>query len=117
MHKYIVIPRGSRAHITVVSMKKSPLWKLFTVIELSENMRIGQDQFLQHFERCLLKLGNRELKIVELPDSIHISPEYAYKIQDDSSIAIRESLKNFVEKIIPDINGNFYASEQQLFLG
>ena len=69
-------------------------------------MRIGLDQSLQHFDRCLLKLGNGDLQIAELPDSIHISPEYMYEIQDDSSIAIRESLRHFVEKIFPDIIGN-----------
>ena len=45
-------------------------------------------------------------KIAELPDSIHISPEYLYQIQDDSSIAIREFLRHFVEKIFPKIIGN-----------
>ena len=55
-------------------------------------MIIGQDQFLQHFDRCLFKLGNGDLPIAELPDSIHIPPENLFEIQDDSSNAIRESL-------------------------
>ena len=44
--------------ITAASMKKSHLWRFFTDVDLSENMRIGQNQSLQHFDRCLLKLGN-----------------------------------------------------------
>ena len=54
-------------------------------------MRIVQDQLLQHFDRCLLKLGNGDLPIAELTNSIHISPEKQCKIQDDSDIAISES--------------------------
>ena len=114
---YIVIPRVSRAHIIAASMKKSHLWRLFTVFELSENMTIGQDQPPQHFDRCLLILGNGDLQIAELPDSIHISPEYPYEIQDDSGIAIRESLRHLEEKILPDINGNFHAPEKQWIFG
>ena len=68
-------------------------------IEFSENIRIGQDQSLQHFDRCLLKLGNGDLQIAELPDSIHIPLEKLHEIQDDSGIAIWESIRHFVEKI------------------
>ena len=98
-------------------MMKSPFWRFFTVIELSENMRISQDQSQQHFDRCLLQFGNGDLPMEELPDSILISPEYPYKMQDDTSIAIRESLREFAEKIFPDINGNFHAPEQQWIIG
>ena len=38
-------------------------------------MRIGQDESLQHFDRCLLKLGIGDHPIEELPDSIHIPPK------------------------------------------
>ena len=51
--------------------------------------------------------------MAELHDSIHILPENQYKIRDDSSIAIRESLRHFLEKIFPDINANFHAPEYQ----
>ena len=80
-------------------------------------MTIGQDQFLKHFDRCLLKLGNGAQPIAELRDSIHIPPENPCEIQDDSGIAIRESLRHFVEKIFPDINANLSAPEQQWILG
>ena len=117
MYVNIVIPRGSRAHITEISMKKSPLWRFFTVLKLSENTRIVQDQSLQHFDRCLLKLGNGDLPTAELPDSTHIQPENPYKIQDDPGIAIRESRRHIVNKTFPDINANFHAPEQQWILG
>ena len=70
-----------------------------------------------HFDRCLLKFGNGDLQIAELPDSIHISADYLHKIQDDSGIAVRESLRNFVEKIFSDIDGSFHAPEQQWIFG
>ena len=57
-HIYIGITKCSRANITAASMKKSPLWRIFTVFELSDNMRFVQDQSLQLFDRWLLKLGN-----------------------------------------------------------
>ena len=76
-------------------------------------MRIGQDQSLQHFHRCLLIFGNGDLPIAELPDIIHIPPENPYKIQYDSGVSIRESLRHFVEKIFPNIDANFHAPEQQ----
>ena len=68
---------------------------------------------MQHFDSSLLKLGNGDLPIAELPVSIHIPPENPYGTQDDSGIAIMESLRHFVEKIFPDINANFHAPEQQ----
>ena len=105
-----------RAHITAASMKKSPLGDS-SVNKFSENMRIGQDESMQHFDRCHLMMGNGDLQIEELPNIIHIPPEYPYKIQDDSGIAIRQSLRHFVEKIFPDINGNFHAPEQHWIFG
>ena len=41
---HIVISRGSRANIIAATMKKRLFRKIFTVFEMSENMRIGQDQ-------------------------------------------------------------------------
>ena len=117
LYIYIVIPRGSRAPITAAPMRKIQYWRFFIVIELREDIRICKDQSLQHFDRCLLKLGNEELKIAELPDSINISPEYLCEIRDDSGIAIRESIRHFVEKIFSDINGTFYAPEEQWIFG
>ena len=52
-----------------------------------------------------------DLPIAELRDSIHIPPENPYEIKDDSGIAIRESLRHYVEKVFPDINANFHAPE------
>ena len=80
-------------------------------------MRIDQELSLQHFDRCLHKFGNGDLQIADPPDSIHISPENLYEIQDDSGIAIMESFMHFMEKIFPDINENFHAPEQLWIFG
>ena len=74
-------------------------------------MRIGQDQSLQHLDRCLLILGNGDQPIAELRDSIHIPPDNPYKIQDDSGIAIKQSDRHFVGKIFPDITAILNAPE------
>ena len=80
-------------------------------------MRLGQDESLLYIDRCLLKFIHGDLQIAELPDSIHIPPENVYEIQDDSGIAIRVSIRNFVEKIFPDINANSHAPEQEWIFG
>ena len=66
-------------------------------------MRIGPDQSLRHFDICLLQVGNGDLPMAELPDSIHVPPENLYEIQDDFGIAVRESLRFFVEKTFCNI--------------
>ena len=106
-----------RAHITAATMKKRSIWRFFIVTELREYMRLGLDQSHQHFDRCKLKLENGDLQRAVLPERIHISPEYLYEIQDDSGIAIRQSIWYIVEMIFPDINGNFHAPEQQWIFG
>ena len=68
---------------------------------------------MRHINMWLYKLGNGYLPIVKLPDSIQIPPRYLYEIQHDSCIAIRESLRKFLEKTLPNINANFHAPEQQ----
>ena len=80
-------------------------------------MRISQDQSLRQFDSCLLILGNGDLPIAEVTDGIHIPTENLCEIQDDSGIAIRESIRHFVGKIFPYINANFRASEQQWIIG
>ena len=66
---------------------------------------------MQHFDRCLLILGSLDLPMAELPDSILIPPESSYEIQYDSGIAIMESIRHFVEEILPDITAKFNATE------
>ena len=51
--------------------------------------------------------------MAELRDSIHIPPENQCEILNDSGIAIRESLRYFVEKIFTDNNAYFHAPEQR----
>ena len=114
---FIVIPRGSRAHITTASLEKSQLWKIFTVFDLSENVRIDKDRSYQHLGRCLLIFGNGDLPIAEQPDSIHIPPVNLCEIQDDSGIAIRVSIRHLVERIFPDITANFNIPEHQWIFG
>ena len=72
---------------------------------------------MQHLFRCILKLGNRDLSIAELPDSIDTRSENPYKMQDYFGISIMEFPRHFVEKIFPDINANFLVPEQQWIFG
>ena len=83
--------------------------KAHFVFEHNESVTIGQDKFLLHFDMCLLKLGNGDIPVAELRDSLNIPPENLYRVQDDSDIAIR----HFVENIFPDIDAIIHAPEQQ----
>ena len=118
---HIVIPRGSRAHFKAASMEKSPILRFFTVFELSEDMWIGQDKSRQHFDRCLLKLGNIDPPLAEQLESIHIPPENLCKVQGDSGIAITIittsaiTIRHFMVKIFPDINANFHVESLEIF--
>ena len=64
--------RKSRAQTTAASIRNSPVWKFFTVKELTENMRVGSDPDLKEFDDWLLKLGNDSLLIHERPDWIAV---------------------------------------------
>ena len=80
-------------------------------------MRIALDQSLQLFDRCLHKLANGDLPIAELPDSIYVLQEIIYEFQDDSGIAIKDSIRHFVEKMFPDINANLNATVNRWIFG
>ena len=49
------------------------------------------------------QIENGDLPIAEQPDSIHITPENLYEMQDDSGIAIRKSPRQYVDKLFRDI--------------
>ena len=68
-----VMPHGSRTSIVENCLKRSPLWKHFVVIKLTENMRAHKDQ--HNFADWLLRLGEGKLKCarnVNIEDSIEI---------------------------------------------
>ena len=64
-----------------------------------ENIRVGQDNNLQHLYRQLLDLGNGELPIVELPDKIQIPAEFPFEIDDAPRQQVKLSLKQFVQAV------------------
>jgi hypothetical protein len=98
-----VVPRGSRASITGASLQKSPLWKHFNVVELTENMRVGNDPSLQWFHEWLLNLGDGKLPIVEAPDIIELPERFVFPINDDSPGKINTSKLEFIHKIFPNM--------------
>ena len=53
-----VIPNANRAQVVDSTLKKSPLWKFFTVMQLTENMRVqlSLDPDAQVFDEFTLKL-------------------------------------------------------------
>ncbi|MCP3663823.1 MAG: hypothetical protein GY696_15250, partial [Gammaproteobacteria bacterium] len=56
-----VIPHGSRADILEASIKNSVLWNEFETLQLSQNMRVGLNPELQHFDDWQLQLGNGQI--------------------------------------------------------
>ncbi|GBG72718.1 hypothetical protein CBR_g12286 [Chara braunii] len=56
-----VVKHGSRAQQIDASMKMSPLWKIFEVHQLTENMRIlslGNDEMTRMYDHFLMQIGN-----------------------------------------------------------
>ena len=68
-----VMLHASRTLIVENCLKRLSLWPLFTIIKLTQNMRVQQDQ--QQFSKWELQLGNEQLHTVcddDLPDSVDI---------------------------------------------
>ena len=101
-----VFIHGARSHITSASFKQSKLWKHFQIWPLQENMCVGADPSLKPFDDWLLKMGNGELQVKELPDKIEIPiiNKMLFNIDDSTEESKNTSLMKFVHLIFPNMN-------------
>lgn len=97
-----VVKKGGRAQVVRASLKKSPLWRDITVLELHTNMRahLHGDQRAGEFAAFLLRVGNGELPALgEIgPDTIAVPEEIRSPARDVGELATR---------VFPDIQVNY----------
>ena len=101
-----VVPGANRAGIVSHCINQSPLWRKFKILKLTQNMRVhaSGDARLEEFDQWTLALGNGEVDKAAIPTSniaTRIPPNTA-KSRD----AERKAMKDFIEKIFPDLSHN-----------
>ena len=99
-----VVPGASRAGTVDTCLNRSLLWNKFTVLKLTENMRVraSGDATLIAFDKWLLSLGDGTAPVdgngmVELPE------EQCVTIDKDNE---DKSMREFCQKIFPNLNEN-----------
>ncbi len=98
-----VIPRASGAQIISASIRKSPLWNLFRIRQLTQNMRIGVNAELQYFDNWLCDMGNGCIPLVETPDTVELPVTSIFPIDNSSLSTTKQTLKKFISEIYPDL--------------
>jgi len=94
-----VVIRGTRAHIIDACIKSSELWKYVTVLHLTINMRI-QDNEQKQFVNYLLQIGEgKELVYPEIGEDM-------IKLQDDITLN-NENVDSLITEIFGNINDNY----------
>ena len=105
-----VVPGANRAQIEKSCLNHSPLWPLFQIFHLTENMRVraSGDPRLEDFDRWTLSLGdgtaNDVDNLVSIPDNM------SFTIQantDHDNTAEDRSMKDFCNMVFPDFPTNF----------
>ena len=110
-----VLPQANRAQVVDAALNRSPLWKFFTVMELTENMRVqlSSDPDTQGFDDFTLKLGNGEMEVMEDTDMVQIPEEMCFRINSNTKQnpkAERESMEVLAGHVYPKLCTNFAKS-------
>ena len=106
-----VIPGASRAGIIDKCLNQHPLWRHFTVMHLTKNMRVNakSDPKLIEWSNWLQRIGDG----VE-GETMRIPEELCMQIEDDSQkkpMAKTESMKELITKVFPDLATNIADPE------
>ena len=67
-------------------------------------MRVGADPSIKSYDDWLLKMGNRELPVKELPEKIEIPNSILFSIDDSTEQLKNTSLMQFMHIIFPEMN-------------
>ena len=107
-----VLKHGSQAQICGICIKRSPLWKLFKVHRLDENMRVlqnGNDESLKVFDEWLVNLGNGDLPLLfGTDDFIELPTEMCMNIDNSSPNKLSESMRQLVDVVFPNLSNRQY---------
>ena len=101
------VMKGANRGATVgASLKRSFLWKYFTVKQLTENMRIltSKDQSMKDFDSWTLSIGNGMVDPIEGDDMIEIPEKMFMKIDDASRV---DCMKSLAQYVYPEMSKNF----------
>ena len=107
-----VIPHADRATIVDATLKRSPLWKHFKVLQLKENMRLltYNDPKLVDFDEWALSIGEGSATMIDDTDLIEIPVDMCIEIKPnskDNPKAEIESMKQLADHVYPNLNHNY----------
>ncbi|XP_021742865.1 ATP-dependent DNA helicase PIF2-like [Chenopodium quinoa] len=97
-----VVPKKSQKEAVEASLVSSHLWKYFTRIRLSENMRARSDPLFSDF---LLALGNGELQETET-GNIQIPEELLIPFEEEGI-----SLPHLIKEVFPELSKGHFSPE------
>lgn len=90
-----VIPKGNKSDVIRASLVNSHLWRLFTRIKLTQNMRASLDP---EFSEFLLRVGNGAEKC-DSQGKIRLPTDMVIPYVDDTF-----SLNQLIDVVFPDVN-------------
>ena len=102
-----VVPRANRAQIVSHCINKSRLWKYFTVLKLTENMRVraSGNPILKSFDDWTTSIGNGDV----LDGSILLPKNMVTEIISNTKANSKneeKSMKSFCEEVFPNLKNN-----------
>ena len=114
-----VVPKASRAGVVRACIKRSPLWPLFRVFHLTENMRVlsnGNDQRLLDWDAFLLELGNGSMPTIDDTEYVELPAELCVGIDNTSKESLECSQREFIHEVYiytyPDLERNYATMEK-----
>ena len=101
-----VVPGATRAGTVSHCINQSYLWNQFKVMKLSVNMRVNAsgNTELQKFDEWTLGIGNGNVEIIDIPESMIETRIVPNSPRNSSSEG--NSMKDFCQKIFPNIGEN-----------
>jgi hypothetical protein len=110
-----VIPHANQAQVVDAALNRSPLWKFFNIMQLTENMRVqlSMDPDTQGFDDFTLKLGNGEMEVVEDTDLVQIPQEMCFRIEPNTvknPKGEKNSMQLLADHVYPNLHENFGKS-------
>ena len=101
-----VVPGASRPGIIKHCINQSHLWSKFTVLHLSQNMRVraSGDPELEAFDAWTLSIGNGTMETLEVPDNIGVTKIIPNSSKNRNSEG--QAMLQFCKEIFPNITEN-----------
>ena len=107
-----VVPKANRAQVVDAALNRSVLWKHFTIMHLTENMRVKliKDSESSSFDEFTLKLGNGEMEVQDDLDLVAIPNDMCIPIEPNTEKNPKGeslSMENLADHVYSNISKNF----------